>query len=373
MDTEQLKDSISLFYGRLPADAQVYFAGQSWLKTIEKINTEFNLNEDQVKTLSTETTLVLLGIISVSEFESAIRNEMNLPTSLSEQIVSIISRNIISPIRNQLVSTHESNLAFDPSIQFEDGQNLDPQFSSLPIEVQESIALSDYQKKIYALGQKYKLAINLLSGLERVTVSLIKGEISPDDYEQSVAKETNLPDDKIKELIDDVNNEIMKKIRMGVITKLEKVDVVDTNDEVPLPPYVKKEEVILSSNIKEVPEKEIYHGHEIYAESGIEIIDENKEKNITDSIKKDTSILKSSIDMGNRKLVKKDEVVIKANGPSVEIKNKEDSWKYFDPTDNVINKKLGGSTASTNSIFDSSLTKTNTGAPVVHDPYKEEL
>ena len=82
MNQEELQKKIREYYAKLTPKAQEVFASLSWLETLKKIAGRHNLNEDQIQILGTETTLVLLGIISRDEYEKILNEELKLEIQL---------------------------------------------------------------------------------------------------------------------------------------------------------------------------------------------------------------------------------------------------------------------------------------------------
>src|SRR3989344_953416 len=102
MNKEELQQNIALFYSKLPPNAQALFSSMQWLETLKTISQKYGLNEKQIETLGTETTLVLLGIIHLVEYEEALTNELGLPRNSTDKMVQEIQESIIKEIRPEL-------------------------------------------------------------------------------------------------------------------------------------------------------------------------------------------------------------------------------------------------------------------------------
>ena len=100
-----------------------------WLETLKTISQKYGLNEKQIETLGTETTLVLLGIIHLVEYEEILTNELELPRDSIERILTEIETSIIKNIRPQLVLAFEENKKLEtegnPENESDWKQNLD--------------------------------------------------------------------------------------------------------------------------------------------------------------------------------------------------------------------------------------------------------
>src|SRR3989344_8884181 len=102
MDQKELQEKIALYYSKLPPKAQEVFSGMAWLETLKAISQKYGLTEKQIETLGTETTLVLLGIIHLVEYEEALTNELGLPRNSTDKMVQEIQESIIKEIRPEL-------------------------------------------------------------------------------------------------------------------------------------------------------------------------------------------------------------------------------------------------------------------------------
>ena len=277
MDQIKLKEQIVLYYEKLPSDVQQMFSSMLWMSTLEDISKKYSLTGEQISTLGTETTLVLLGIISISEYKKNIGDEIKISQENIQKILGEVDEKIINTFSSQLSDTFQKNIS-EESV-----KNLDSRFINEPLEIQNAISKSDYQRKLYEIGTKNKLPVNIMGSLEEVTIKLMLGKISPSQYEGQLALAIDMPANKVHEIAIEVNEEILKNIRANIVN-VEQKNYVD--DEVPIPPYAK-----LASNI-EIKGSE----SKIYADSGIEMISEDKETDIEEEeiSKKEDSILDAS-------------------------------------------------------------------------------
>ena len=240
MDKTQLQETIVKYYTKLPPAAQDFFSGMTWMEILKDISVMHNLNPMQMEVLATETTLVLIGIIHLDEYEQLITKELALPKELTEKIVSEINEKILKPLRPTLETAYMQNVEDVNSIGEDEEEDLDPRLSSLPQNVQEAIINSGYQKKLYEIGAKHKLQVSQMAALEEVTVKFISGAVSPTKYESDVALATELPATAVKEIAQEVNDTILVSIRENM-QEIEKSKTQSDADieasEVPIPPY----------------------------------------------------------------------------------------------------------------------------------------
>lgn len=345
MDQAQLQKQIAEYYSKLPSDIQQVFASMAWMETLRSISTKYGLNESQIETLGTETTLALLGIIHPDEYEKNLTEELGTMLSFTNMMTEI-NDSVFKSLRPQLAEVYAGYVEPEKSESPIAVGNIDPRFSVLPVEVQNAIAVSDYQKKLYEIGSEYELPINKMASLEEITVKFITASISPTQYESELALETDLPADKVSEIATKVNEQILKKIRE---TMQGKVSSSSIDDEVPVPPYAEKvtspiigtfiptkEEVAVTPNTISKTEADIY------GNAGIEVIDGTEDN--------------------------------------------EESQLLVDTNTDMFANKLNKMVMSKNSVSDYSLPKINKESPaqpqaksepaqsqVVHDPYHEPI
>jgi len=250
MDQEQLKQKIVEYYGKLPKEAQVVFSSMTWMETLKSISAKYGLNNNQIEILGTETTLVLLGIIHIEEYQKILEKELGLEKEITEKIIIEIDENILKTIKGQLVEVFESNAGILAEEKHGGDKKLDERFSGLPEDIQEAIALSNWKEKLYEIAPKYKLNIEQMGILEEVTTKVMLDIIHPDKYEEELASKITISKEDISNLVKDVNEEILKTIRELLKKHWDengsKEYVVSSKDngikeEIPIPPYAKIE------------------------------------------------------------------------------------------------------------------------------------
>ena len=252
MDQTKLQETIAEFYAKLPPDAQAFFGGMTWMETLKDISVMHNLNPQQIETLGTETTLVLLGIIHLDEYEALIAKELALPKELTEKIISEINDKILARMRASLEEAYAKNVDDINSMGQDEDEDLDPRLALLPKNVQEAITRSGYQKKLYAIGTKHNLQVNQMASLEEVTMKFITGAISPTKYENDVGLATELSATAVSDIAKEVNEIILVPIREYMQEQERKQISASSSqttedDEVPIPPYAQapiKQEVV---------------------------------------------------------------------------------------------------------------------------------
>lgn len=322
---EELKQAVQYEIEKLSTERRGAINSIDWISGIEKISNSFGLIPQEKNDLLLETGLVLIGTASIEDFSENIREHVGLTEKESEDVAMGIFSDILIPISDKIV-VPENN----------EGDEKNPSFSGLP----KNISTNDSNQKIYEIGTKYKLPVDKMGEVDSVTNKFINGEISSIKYESELSLITELPSDKILEIINDINENIIKPKRNEVLSG----EKTDTPKKVPLPPYkkptIKSEEGKPVESFIEKPT--IINSHEIYKEHGIEIINEDE------------------------------------NNKELEIKKEKEQ------INNIVVSKLSGNTNSKNVINDysipkiTSLTKPNESIKIVdpanpHDPYREIL
>jgi hypothetical protein len=318
MDQKELQQKIAEYYQKLSPELQEVFASMKWMDSLKEISTKYSLNDEQTQTLGIETTLLLLGILHVDDYEKNLFYEMKLSEESFNKILSEVDEKILKSVKLKLVDIFEKNAEDLVKEKYGGSQKLDERFGSLSEDLQEAVRRSNYQEKVYEIGQKYKLPIDQLGILEEIVTKTIIGDIRIDKLETELKEKIKLPGDKINELINDINNEIFKDIRRILKAQGEEKKVTENREsiannegEVPLPPYneeVKNEQPIEKELAIPVPPIEISkNDKDAYAKHGIELIEDDKvvprENGVNE--KTDKNILEDSgIDIIGDKLIK---------------------------------------------------------------------
>jgi hypothetical protein len=280
MDKTQLQQQIALYYSKLPPDVQAVFSSMKWMASLEEISKKYSLNEEQKETLATETTLVLLGIIDLEEYNNVLQKEISISTESIVKMTTEIDTLILNTIRPQLADTFQKNAANLAEEKYGSStQKLDERFEKLPKEVQEAISESNYQATLYKIADKYKLSINQMGALEEVTTKVMLSLIHPDKYEVELGANISIPKDKITELVNDVNEGVLKNIRNILKSHWAQSNnvVSNTDDEVPKPPYA--ESMVEEKPKVQTPITVSINEKAIYEKAGIEMVgDKSPEK-----------------------------------------------------------------------------------------------
>ena len=364
--TDILQTKIDQAKANLPKESREAIDAVNLKSIILGINGDYN--SEQLENLETETELLLCGLLNPEDYPKELETRMMISKTQVEKLINEMDRLVFKKIQDEMVK----RLKDTEQIIF------DSRFATLPENIQEAIAKSNWQKKLYNLGTKNKLPLDKMALLEDLTVKVISGKILPEKYEGELAGALiGLDKDALKEIVGEVNERIMKVIR--AFEQEQTKEVVE--DEIPIPPY------------RKAPVEKLSFKNEIgiYANSGIQMIDETppKEKAEEEKItmKEDRLLAKEGIGM----IEDKEEVENEHMLPNDETQKKmlEGIENPVNVASSIIGNKLNNSTMSVNKVSDYSLPKINKKeentenkipkppeegyTSKFHDPYHEEV
>ncbi|MBP6883802.1 MAG: hypothetical protein KBC06_01025 [Candidatus Pacebacteria bacterium] len=228
MDQKELQEKIAEYYSKLPPKLQEAFSSMKWLETIQNVSSTYGLTDQQKETLGTETTLVLLGIIHPEEYEEILKTELGLSPSMFENIVQTINTSILNAQREELGEVFQANAET-----LVEEKELDERFGNLPQEIQQAIIDSNYHAVLYQIAQNEKLTVEQMGILEKLTTDIMLGVTHPEKFEESLKQNLGLSNEKVVLLVDEINNKILKSIRMKAMSASKTSKQSDTynNDE----------------------------------------------------------------------------------------------------------------------------------------------
>lgn len=269
MEQQELQNQIALYYSKLPPESQKLFSGMNWLQTLQTISQKYNLSEPQIQTLGTETTLVLLGLIPLEEYEQTLKKEISVESI--NQLMEEVNNQILKSVRPELEQTFKKNSAYQGD------EKLDERFANLSEETKKAITSIGYYRTLYEIAQQYKLNVAQMGDLEIVTTNVVTGVIQPEKLELAVKNKVGLPEDKTKELVNALNDRILKKIRekMMVGYKSETPTTLVKLDQLELP---RGEKIIPVTAPKAIETKrvEVKSASETPAQAPVPMVKETK-------------------------------------------------------------------------------------------------
>lgn len=346
--TELLETQIAKAKELLSENSRNAIDAVNWKQTIEGIGKSYNV--EQLEVLKTETELLLCGLTSTFNFPKKLEDEMKISKTEISVLLNEMDRLIFKKMQEGLEKRIKKNE--DKKIVYTNKPFVvDPRFISLPKEVQEAISYSDWKERMYDIAKKFKLNVEQTGFLEEITTKVILNTIHADQYENEIRSKIDLGDDKIKEMVAGLNENIFKNIK----EIMENAPVSGgAEKKIPAPPYaktikneelgiknveekiteIKKEEIIPTPPQKEIEDIVSNNGvgkkeFDIYREHGIEIINNDQLPTTNEEIKKVTS--------------------------------------------NIVADKLFGNTTSKTTVSDYSLPKISRDQENIHDPYHEAI
>lgn len=219
MDEKELQKQIALYYSKLPADVQEIFSKMEWLETLKQISLKYSLNDKQIQILGTETTLVLLGIIHLDEYEKKVMDELDLSKESSDKMLGEINESILKSVRPQLSLTFDKNIKDLAQEQDQVGEKLDARFDKVPEEIKKIIIESNYYETLYNIAKANKITTELMGILEGITTNVITGVIHGDKFEEKIKEKLVLSNEEARKISNEINDKILRPIR----EKMEKV------------------------------------------------------------------------------------------------------------------------------------------------------
>lgn len=213
MNKEELQQKIALYYSKLPPDVQEVFSKMEWLETLKQISAKYSLSDEQIQTLGTETTLVLLGIIHLDEYEKIVKSELGLTQESLEKILAEINESILKNVRPQLSKTFQQNIDELEEKQTPVEGELDERFAGLSEGIRQIIVKSGYYTKLYKISEENKLTVPQMGTLEEITTGVITNSIHPDEFEKRLIKNLGLPEGVVQKITNQINENILKPIR----------------------------------------------------------------------------------------------------------------------------------------------------------------
>jgi len=392
MDT-QTQNQIAEYYAKLPPGVQTMFSSMEWMKTLRTISETHKFSRTQNETIGTETTLVLLGMISLEEYKEALFNELNIDKDIFEKVTEEIEEKVIKPVRAELIKTHQKNKT-DLVIE-KYGTKLDERFSKLSPEIKEAILSTDYQNTIVSIGQKEKLTTEQLGKLEEEVTKIMLGTEHQNDFRSNLKERLGLEDEKVGAIITAVNGNIFAPIRdfykeevmsETLVDKKETlkdnlVDLKETSHEdssksIEGASVEKKDlETLARAGVEDLNNDTVVpFSNNINEKKDVELPDRNSLMNDIENPTKDISFEKDR-SFGQNKEVEKE---MSFNGDienAVNINivdtNKQDKVVVKSATPSFLENKLGQPTISTSETTDHSLPGMSTNSEILTPPIKE--
>ncbi len=387
MDNTELQKQIAEHFSKLPPEVATVFSSMTWVDKAEEVGRKNNLNDNQIQSLIMETSLALLGVIHIDQYEESIIQELSISKEISAPILVDMDKEVFTSIRPALVNMLAEKIESTTNSKYGGSKNVDERFKGLPVQVQEAIINSNYKKNLYEIASKYKLNIPDMSALDEVTTKVMLGITPGEDYKNELSKNIQAPGENIDNIVSEVNEQVFKNIRSFLTQNTKKEDIEKEKIEIPIPPYKKSNiplppykkttaSIPVNLPIAEFEKKETDDGMKI---SGIEILaEENKdikadEEKVT--MREESIMVKSGVSVLEEKTSLPESHML----PNKETQ-KSALYGIENPvtTKSILNMKLQGATASiakksTQPISNIPQNTQSNTKTVIHDPYHEQI
>ncbi len=100
---------------------------------------------------------------------------------------------------------------------------IEEQMNRIPAEVREAIRASDWERTIFNIGREQKMHIDDIDTLSVETILTMIGLEHPKDYADNLQKRIGLNDEKLMNIVEEVNKRLFSKIRDALKLHYEKV------------------------------------------------------------------------------------------------------------------------------------------------------
>jgi hypothetical protein len=348
----------------------------SWKLIIAGMNKKYN--PEQLDVLEMETELLLCGLENTKNYTKELESGMKISRAEVETLINELDKLVFKKIQEEL--ENRLNGGKGEIVYTNKPFVVDPRFISLPKEVQEAISYSNWKERMYDIAKKYKLNVEQTGFLEEITTKVILNTIHADQYENEIRSKIDLGDDKIKEMVVELNENIFKNIK-----EVMKNTPTSDNEEkkIPTPPYATKKEDVVPTPPQKIsiptPSKVKVDVIPTPINKKTDIYKEEKpaQKEIED-ILLNKGVRGKESDMYREhgiEIITGDEVIPeikkmdnKMPSPSMGI---VENTKKVDS--NIIADKLFGNTTSKTTVSDYSLPKINKDQENIHDPYHEAI
>jgi hypothetical protein len=150
-------------------------------------------------------------------------------------------------------------------------EEIQKKFESLPENLKWAIMAVNVDEKITTIGQASGLNIEQLGQLSLETYMVMLGYTRPEKFEESLKISLNLPDEKNKKIVMDINDKILREIKENLMSRSGEIDN-------------KKEEEVPQMEESKLKQKEEFLNKEEKTEDEEEIKKNIQNKKIMDSI-----------------------------------------------------------------------------------------
>lgn len=233
-----------------------------WIDITEEICIQHGLTNEETEDVEREVGVVILGLRNYDNFLSRIEDIVAID-ELAEKLVADLTDQVFEKIAKKITpDIEEIILKKEEAISLE----VDLQFGGLPQRVQKAINLSGWKKSLFQIAEKNKFNIEQSGIFEDLTIKSMRNEISSGEYRDQIKTQLSLDENKTSEVVAEVNEKIFQEIRNimreSEVKKDDDFESFSDINDVPVPPYAKKEEPMEIKINNTSPEKIIGVEHE---------------------------------------------------------------------------------------------------------------
>lgn len=219
MNKEELQQKIAEYYKKLTPDAQMVFSSNAWLDKLQIISDKYKLTDEQTQILGTETMLVLLGIISVDEYEKVLWDEFKLSETITHELSSEIDIGILKTIRPQLIKIfYKNNKPTTEKLK----ETIKTEMFKLPKETQEIIESFGWEKIIEEIGKKYLLNPNQINDLQDQVGLILTEAIDLSFIVSSIENNIDVNEEKAIVIAEELVQKIFRPMAIQLIGNIKK-------------------------------------------------------------------------------------------------------------------------------------------------------
>ncbi|MCK9371497.1 hypothetical protein M0R04_16405, partial [Candidatus Dojkabacteria bacterium] len=215
MEQEHIQEAIIERFNNLQPEIQEIIINTNYDETLYDISKRYNLTDEQYREIELNTTLVLLGNTHPDKYKDELLEDLKIPENEVDSIIFEIKEKILNKVLPIIINNFKEDEELEKRIVGEVEKEatiltskplvLDPKFASIPKAVQEAVALSGWKEKLYEIARKYSLTVDKMGVLEDITTKTIVGSIKADEFENEIRLKIDLPEDKLKEMISEIN------------------------------------------------------------------------------------------------------------------------------------------------------------------------
>lgn len=206
--------------------------------------------------------LKIIELLNETELEKEILS-MPIDNSITKNNLLVFVRDLIILLNEEIKNRRDSQELLSREITISEDNDL---FDVLPLSVQEAISFSGWKKSLFQIAEKNKFNIEQSGIFEDLTIKSMRNEISSGEYRDQIKTQLSLDENKTSEVVAEVNEKIFQEIRNimreSEVKKDDDFESFSDINDVPVPPYAKKEEPIEIKINNTSPEKIIGVEHE---------------------------------------------------------------------------------------------------------------